>query len=160
MSLYWVKTPQPGRLAVAARPRGGDWLGDELRSLTREGVEVLVSLLTRQESEDLGLADELKECESAKLTFLSFPIEDRSLPHAHNEFAAFVDRLIQDLSQGKSIAAHCRAGIGRSVMLVACTLIRCGVPAEDAMKRIQDARGCPVPDTPEQVNFIHRFAKR
>lgn len=32
------------------RPRGGDWLGDETRSLAKAGVGVLVSLLTADES--------------------------------------------------------------------------------------------------------------
>lgn len=160
MALYWVRTPEPGRLAVAARPRGGDWLDDELLSFTNAGVDILVSLLTGVEAEELGLTAEPEACESAKLTFLNFPIEDRSQPDSGSEFSEFVERLVEEFRQGKTIAAHCRAGIGRSVVLVACILIRCGIPPEEALKLIRDARGCPVPDTTAQVEFIQRFAKR
>jgi hypothetical protein len=26
--LFWIPTPSPGRLAMAPRPRGGDWLDE------------------------------------------------------------------------------------------------------------------------------------
>jgi len=42
----------PGRLGIAARPRGGDWLIDELRSWRKAGVHVVVSLLTPDEERD------------------------------------------------------------------------------------------------------------
>ncbi len=29
-TLYWVRGPWPGKLALAARPRGGEWLDDEI----------------------------------------------------------------------------------------------------------------------------------
>ena len=51
--LFWIDDPWPytGRLAIAARPRGGDWLQDELASwrdvLGAGGV--VVSLLTAEE---------------------------------------------------------------------------------------------------------------
>ena len=34
--LYWVESPTPGRLAVFARPRGGDWLPDEVAGWLKE----------------------------------------------------------------------------------------------------------------------------
>ena len=33
--LYWVDGPWLGKLALAARPRGGDWLCDELKVADR-----------------------------------------------------------------------------------------------------------------------------
>ena len=30
--LYWIPGPWLGRLAIMPRPRGGDWLEDEIRS--------------------------------------------------------------------------------------------------------------------------------
>ena len=44
--IYWIKAAGPGKLAVMPRPRGGDWLEDEIRGLKRFGVDILVSLLT------------------------------------------------------------------------------------------------------------------
>jgi hypothetical protein len=56
--LYWIAGPWPGRLAIAGRPRGGDWLGEELRGLREAGVDVLVSMLEPAEETDLGLEKE------------------------------------------------------------------------------------------------------
>jgi hypothetical protein len=53
--LFWIPTPWLGRLAIAARPRGGEWLYDELSSLHAAGVDVIVSLLTEEETIELGL---------------------------------------------------------------------------------------------------------
>src|SRR5436309_9794359 len=37
--LYWINDPWPGKLALAARPRGGDWLPDEVADWKRAGSE-------------------------------------------------------------------------------------------------------------------------
>ena len=53
--LYWIEGPWPGRLAIVPRPRGGEWLEDEIRSWKQAGVNVVVSLLTNDEITELGL---------------------------------------------------------------------------------------------------------
>src|SRR4051812_19402842 len=60
--IYWIPTPTPGRLAVMPRPRGGDWLEDEVRSWRAEGVDIAVSLLTPDETRDLDLEIEVAIC--------------------------------------------------------------------------------------------------
>lgn len=70
--LYWLDGPWPGKLAVAARPRGGDWLGDEMTSWRRAGVDALLSLLTPDEERDLDLRSEANEAEANGIEFLSF----------------------------------------------------------------------------------------
>ena len=44
--LYSVQGPSLGKVSIMARPRGGDWLIDELKALRASGVHILVSLLT------------------------------------------------------------------------------------------------------------------
>ena len=39
--LYTIPRAGAGRLSIMARPRGGDWLTDELHGLRHIGVEVL-----------------------------------------------------------------------------------------------------------------------
>jgi len=41
-----------------ARPRGNEWLEDEILSLKRQDVQVIVSLLERNEVYELGLEKE------------------------------------------------------------------------------------------------------
>ena len=54
------------------------------------------------------------------------------------------------MREGRAVAVHCRAGIGRSSMIVASALIRNGLSPESAFRAIEESRGCNVPDTPEQ----------
>src|SRR5437016_6316142 len=63
--IFWIAEVPTGRLAVLPRPRGGDWLEDEVRSLRACGVDVLVSLLTRDEAMELDLAGEPGSCAAA-----------------------------------------------------------------------------------------------
>jgi protein-tyrosine phosphatase len=61
-----------------------------------------------------------------------------------------LDRLAEQLRQGRHVATHCRASIGRSSLLTAELLVRLGVPVEQAWDLIAGARGVPVPETDEQ----------
>lgn len=56
--VYWVPGPWPGRLGILPRPRGGDWLEDEVPSWRNSGLDVVTSLLTPDEVPELGLQDE------------------------------------------------------------------------------------------------------
>ena len=41
--IFWIKAAGRGRLAVMPRPRGGDWLEDEILHLKRSGIGILVT---------------------------------------------------------------------------------------------------------------------
>src|SRR5882672_1326245 len=112
--LYWIEGPWPGRLAIMPRPRGGDWLEDEVRSWRRSGVDVVVSLLTHDEIAELTLDDEEELCLTNGMKFLSFPITDRSVPMSKEATLELVTKLAEYLTDGKNIAIHCRQGIGRA----------------------------------------------
>jgi hypothetical protein len=56
--LFRVEGPWPGQLAISARPRGGDWLDEEIISWRRAGIDVIVSLLEPAEAADLNLGNE------------------------------------------------------------------------------------------------------
>lgn len=79
-TIYSIKEAAPNRIAIVARPRGGDWLGDELRALSLEGIDVLVSMLTEEETRDLGLHQESQECGAVAIKFVNLPVPDRSVP--------------------------------------------------------------------------------
>ena len=137
-----------------------DWLEDDIRFLRQAGVDVIVSALTAAETEELGLIDEGHCCQSNGLEFLSFPIEDRSVPHSLGQFDGLLNSVTNYLRNGKAVGVHCRAGIGRSSLIVASTLIRNGLSVDVAFTAIQEARGCSVPDTPEQRQWVERHSPR
>jgi protein-tyrosine phosphatase len=155
---YWVDS-RICRLAIMPRPRGGDWLEDEIRALRRDGVDVIVSALEEEEVAELELLREEDLCRAAGMDFLSFPIRDRSLPGSAKLFDAFVGSVDAHLSAGKAVVIHCRAGIGRSTMIAASLLLRRGLSSAEAFALLEKARGFPVPDTPEQREWVERISE-
>jgi protein-tyrosine phosphatase len=157
--LYWIGGLWPGHLAIMPRPRGGDWLEDEIQSWRRSGVDIVVSLLMREEQTELSLDDEGELCRENGIEFVSFPIIDRGIPSSFEAFLNQVAILAEQLANGKNIAVHCRQGIGRAALVAICLLILSGIEAAAAIERVGAARGCSVPETPEQRLWIADFAK-
>ena len=61
--------------------------------MSQEGIEVLVSMLTGEEAEELGLSDESAECAAAGIDFVNVAIPDRSVPSDTNAFLRSVEQL-------------------------------------------------------------------
>jgi protein-tyrosine phosphatase len=155
--VFWIEATPPVGLAIVLRPRGDDWLRDELRRIKASGVETIVSLLDPSEATWLGLGEEGPIAEAAGMHFLSYPILDVHVPSDVTTFRAFVDSLANRLRAGETIGVHCRGSIGRSTVTAACTLVHLGWRARDALRAIQSARGCVVPDTEEQLRWILNY---
>lgn len=156
-TFYDVDGPWPGRLALCARPRGGDWLEDEINGWKREGVTTVCSLLERPEETDLGIADERREVERRGLNFVSIPIEDRRPPDSEERIRCAVAQLLAELEAGGMVVIHCRQGVGRAGLTAACLLIDAGVPADAALARLTQARGVEIPETSEQLRWIKAY---
>jgi protein-tyrosine phosphatase len=136
------------------RPRGGDWLEDEVRAWKQAGVAVVVSLLEPDEATELELADEEAVCAANGVEFISFPIADRDIPKSRTEFAERVSHLVGLLQTGRTVAIHCRQGIGRAGMVAVGILRATGVSIEEAIEQVSAARGRPVPETPAQQQWL------
>jgi protein-tyrosine phosphatase len=156
---YWIDGPWPGRLAIVPRPRGGDWLEDEVQAWRQVGLDVVVSLLTQDEEADLDLIQEAELSRATGVEFLTFPIPDRSVPLSRSATLELVRTLHKLLGSGKNIGIHCRQGIGRSAVVAACLLVFSGVAPETAFRRISVARECSVPETAEQREWVVAFAR-
>ncbi len=85
--VYWIDGPWPGRLAIVARPRGGDWLKDEIEAWRETGINVVVSLLSRDEESELGIEEEARQAQESDLTFVRFTIDDYGVPLINGCFA-------------------------------------------------------------------------
>jgi protein-tyrosine phosphatase len=155
--IYWVQDGQPPRVAIVPRPRGLDWLRDDLAGLKAGGLDILVSFLPAYEAEELGLSEEARLAAEAGLEFIGYPILDRTVPADLPDFRALVSRLAAEVRAGRRVGAHCRGSIGRSTVLIAALMIALGADAETALAQIERARGFQVPDTPEQRAWILAF---
>ena len=156
--VYWINGPWAGKLAILARPRGADWLVDEVAGWKNAGLDVVVSLLTRGEDSELGLTYERELVQRLGLTFISFPIADYSVPTSKKELQQLVSTLERSLAAGACVGIHCRQGIGRSSLVAACVLVTSGESPGTAFQQIKNARGLSVPDTAEQRDWVSAFA--
>lgn len=156
--IYWIDGPWPGRLAISPRPRGGDWLQDELRSWREAGVKAILSLLTPEEEAELDLMGEHREAEREGLRFLSLPVPDLGVPSSPSEVAPLLEQLDKVLASGDNAAIHCRQGVGRSGTLAACLLVMRGIDPTSAIQVLERARGTQVPETADQRRWIDIFA--
>jgi len=156
--IHWIRGVT-GRLGIMPRPRAGEWLEDELRLLKQQGVDVLVSMLTDDEIAELDLQDEARFSEAADIRFMRLPVEDRSVPPDGQSMLEMAGQLVAELGRGAGVAVHCRAGVGRSAMLLACVLMKMGKTTGQALDMIAAARGCPVPDTDEQRQRLMRLER-
>lgn len=157
--LYWIKTPLQGKIAILPRPRGGEWLQDEAKAWRESGVDIVVSELTFPEVQEFGLADEKGETIIQGIEFYEFPIQDRGVPNFFAEADRIASTLKKHLEDGKNVGVHCRQGIGRSSLLAATVLAEMKIAPQEAFQRIQESRGCSVPDTPQQREWVEQFAE-
>ena len=156
--LYWIGGVWPGKLGVGPRPRGGDWLADDVEGWKREDVNAVLSLLTAEEETDLDLTAEASEIRKQGMQFTSFPIADRQIPKSEATWAELLENLSRDVWNGKNVLVHCRQGIGRSGLTAACLLVKKGMSPGAAVELVSAVRGLTIPETPEQRDWIDRFA--
>ena len=147
---YWITS----QLAIVPRPRGDDWLDDEMLALREAGIDVVVSMLEKDEARNLGLEREAASAQQKGLLFINFAITDRGVPLDTLAFIEFLKGLENLLARGKRVGVHCRASIGRSSVTSGSLLIRSGIPSEKAWTQISTARDCEVPDTTEQRDWV------
>ena len=101
--VYWIQGPWPGKLAILARPRGADWLEDEIEGWRKAGVNVIVSLLTSSEASELALTSEAEIVKRNGLTYISFPIADYGVPDSKISVQQLAAELNDQLSCGACI---------------------------------------------------------
>ncbi len=144
-TIYWIDGIAHGRLGIVARPRGGDWLEDEIAGWRAAGVDVAVSLLETHEIPELELLEEEILCRNAGLRYFSFPVIDRDVPHSRTATLALAQELVALLDTGQSIVMHCRQSLGRAPLLAACVMLLSGLELTDGLSRISTARGYTIP---------------
>jgi len=147
---FWL-TPN---LALIIRPYGEVPIDEHMRGFREAGINVIVSMLQKGEARNLGLEDEEAYANKAGLLFENFPIADGSVPSNQLRFTQFLEGLENHISEGRKIAIHCRASIGRAPLTAASLLIRSGMTPDEVWSQIATIRDCPVPDTPNQRRWV------
>lgn len=156
VEIYEVKLIGKGRLYVMPCPKVIT-VEQDLARLRAFGVDKIISLLESQEADMLGVAHENVLCERLGIDFEMFPIPDHKIPTNPPQFRQLINTLHQELQNGRNIAVHCFAGIGRTGVLAGGLLIKDGMTAAAATEFLSDVRGCHVPQTHSQSNYLIDF---
>ncbi|MCU0392327.1 MAG: dual specificity protein phosphatase family protein [Thermoflexibacter sp.] len=148
------------QLAICPKPRGGEDLAEEVLYWKKEGISLVISLLTKAESKELSLEGEQKECEKQGIDFVHFPIQDRQVPESYLEYNKLIDRILERVSKEQKVLIHCRGGIGRASLVAGGVLIKQGFSARTAIETISKSRTLKVPDTEEQERWLGEVEQR
>jgi ADP-ribosylglycohydrolase len=152
---YWVI---PDRLLAGKYPGGKTPKEAERRiaALLEAGFDAFI---------DLTEAGELPPYDiylPGSAHYVRKPIPDHGVPRANEHMAEIQAEIDAALARGRRVYLHCRAGIGRTGIAVACHLIEHGLSADAALVRLNElwqenerARTWPdVPETDEQRDYI------
>ena len=150
--LYWIRGFTEGHLAIMPAPQA-EGLERAILYWKEEGVDIVVSLLEWAEVPGLVEA-ESGLCEEIGLEFIWFPIRDGSVPPSASAFDALIAKLGDAVAMGKSVAIHCRAGVGRSALVASGVLNYLHIDAGAALDMVAEARKVEVPQTEEQRQWI------
>jgi Polymorphic toxin system, DSP-PTPase phosphatase len=156
--VFWIESPWKGRLAIVPRPRGRDWLDDEVSGWREAGIDIVVSFLTLGETAEFALEKEGEACNAQGIRFVSFPIPDQEIPLSKQAATVLLSDLEQALGEGKTVALHCRQSVGRSALIAAALLVAAGEESSVAFEKVEEARGCKVPETAEQERWVADYA--
>jgi len=157
---YWVL---PGELLAGEHPAaaGAEATPTRLRRLLDAGIDSFIDLT---QPEELGAyAAELPD----GVGYLRKPLPDHSIPREPIEMAEILESIAAQLAAGRRIYLHCRAGIGRTGMVVGCLLVERGLTGDAAMSELnrlwqQNPRALDwlsVPETDEQSDYVRRWGR-
>jgi atypical dual specificity phosphatase len=139
----WIDKPH---LAGSARPDAAD----ELVWLRDQGIQLVVTLsedpLPRSWVNDAGLFA------------MHVPIVDMH-PPSQKQLDLILGSIDKARRQNMGVDVHCTAGIGRTGTILACYLVKQGMPGATAVAKIREMRPGSV-ETDEQVEAVIEFARR
>ena len=158
---YWAL---PGLLLAGEHPSGltPEATRHRLSSLLASGIECFLDLTHPAE------IDPYDQALPFQVEYFRKPIRDHSLPEKREHMVEILDCLHDALGSGRPAYVHCRAGIGRTGMVVGCLLVERGLTGEEALAELarlwqqsERSKFWPnVPETDAQANYVRRWKPR
>ncbi len=157
---YWVEPP---RLLAGEYPGAASEAETRARldALRAAGIDAFLDLTAPDEREPY---DALLP---PGTLYERHPLRDHGLPDSDEHMERIVAVLRDWLRRGRRVYVHCRAGIGRTGMVVACHLVRGGLDGEAALRELnrlwraspRSATWPAVPETEEQSEWVLEWAR-
>ncbi|MBW8011959.1 MAG: hypothetical protein FVQ83_12080 [Chloroflexi bacterium] len=155
MNLIELPYKLPGKVFRSPMPYSYfDREGTTFDEIKNNDINLVVVLTGDEENIKNARLDLRRHYEETGLDVLYFPIVDFSVPGDIAALSAAVDSAIQQAQNGKNIAVHCYAGIGRTGMFLALMARRVlGMGGEEAVEWVRKFVDGAV-QTSEQVRVI------
>jgi Cyclin-dependent kinase inhibitor 3 (CDKN3) len=158
---YWV----PGKLLAGEYPgaRDSEEARRRLRSFLAAGVRHFIDLT--EVGELTPYAELLTEEAGSRTSYERFPIHDGSVPDEPKTVAEIIAAIDRGIAAEGITYVHCRGGVGRTGLAVACWLQEHGQTPDEALTDLADKwRSCAKskrlpssPETAEQVRWVNEW---
>jgi hypothetical protein len=155
---YWVI---PGSLLAGEHPTGVDEAETQSRlaTLRQAGIDCFFDLTEE------GELPEYSHLLRREEEYRRFEIPDMGVPNQISRTLDLLLALRMALGRERGIYLHCRAGIGRTGLIVGCFLAEEEPSGKAAVKRLnrlwkqseRSLRWPKVPQTLEQIDYIHHW---
>jgi protein-tyrosine phosphatase len=138
----------------------GAWARDlvtDIEAISAWGAKLVVSLVESLELRQLKVPELGAEVERQGMEWRHLPIADYSVPGKRFEEAWLSEgrHIRQLLRAGGDVVVHCKGGLGRAGMIAARLLVELGMPPEEAIAAVRQARHGAI-ETPGQLGLVRR----
>ena len=140
----------PGRSPIMGRFDSLEMIKD-LNEIKEKGIDNIVSII-----EDIPHGYE-EYCKSIGLKHFWYTVDDYCAPSNIDTFRSFSDAILLDIDMGAKTVIHCKAGVGRTGLTLACIIGKIlKLNSDDSIKYVRAIRPESI-ENQNQINFVRLF---
>ncbi|HLP12288.1 MAG TPA: isochorismatase family protein [Flavobacteriales bacterium] len=159
LRIDYLKDAQPliGMTILPGRKDRKRSLKDDIHSISAEGIQHVVSILSQEELTHYGVPDLLNVYKEAGLNYRHVKVVDQGIPTGE-EMKEVIGFMHEAVSKNQKVLVHCVGGIGRTGTAVACYLKQLHkLDTKKAIELVRTSRSPRAVESLEQEKFVESF---